>query len=307
MTYSELYSAYTVFRRNKHDSRELVNFEYDLTQNLLALLVDINAHTYRHGPYRILAISEKKRRNLAIAPIRDRIVHRLIYDRLVQVFDKSFDPDVFSARPGKGLHKALARTQTLLKKHPHSSIWRLDIEKFYEHVDHAIMKTILTARSSPLSPLCHTVIDSFPVGIPIGNLTSQVFSNIYLNEFDRFVRHGLTPQSYIRYGDDALLFFKNRHSAFASQKQGSAFLKAQLNLTLNPKNNLIVSANRPIHFLGHAITRNYIFTDKHTTRSVLGRVDPTNVASYKSLNLVKASKSTLDHLLLSQISDLLKK
>ena len=301
MTYAELHRSFVAFRRGKRVSRDLVEFEYDLAQNLLTLLNEINRGEYRHGPYRALTISDRKRRDLAIAAIRDRIVHRYIYDCLVRKYDRTFDPDVFSSRPGKGLHRALVRVQDLLIRHPDSTIWRLDIHKFFSHVDHEVMKYILAKRASPLLSLCNEVIDSFMPGLPLGNLTSQVFANLYLNEFDRYVRHTIKPQAFVRYGDDMVLFARNSCLARTYREQGNAFLRSHLKLTLNPKNNLIVSSGCPLCFLGHVVTGRNIEVDRHTEKSVLGKLDLGNVASYKSLYLSEPSKSTIDHHILSCI------
>ena len=313
MTYFDLYHAYRAFRRGKRPSRDLIDFEYALESNLLGLLDAINHHTYRHGAYKTLDVTEKKRRRLAIASIRDRVVHRLVYDYLVQRLDKTLDPDVFSARRGKGLHKALTRTQNLLRRHPHSFIWRLDIHKFYDCVDNGILKTILLGKFPvSLIPeeaeylyLSFEIIDSHPAGIPLGNLTSQIFANLYLNEFDRYVRHSLKPQAYIRYGDDMLLFAPNRQATLRFQRQGSRYLAENLKLCLNPINNLIIPADQPLHFLGHVITKTYTVVDKHTTRSSLNKLNLSNAASYKSLNLAKVPKSLVDWILFDQIAEII--
>jgi hypothetical protein len=139
-------------------------------------------------------------------------------------------------------------------------------------------------------------------GIPIGNLTSQIFANIYLHEFDRYVRHTLKPLAYARYGDDAVFFCQNRRQAREFRQKSVEFLSETLKLTINPKNDVIVPAQSGLHFLGHAITAEYAVVDRHTTKSALQKVSLNNVASYKSLKLVKWPKRQIDHLVLDELT-----
>jgi len=137
--------------------------------------------------------------------------------------------------------------------------------------------------------------------VPIGNLTSQIFANIYLNEFDRYVRHVLKPLGYVRYGDDAILFVRTRHEARQFRKAATDFLREELRLTVNPKNDVIFRTDQPLHFLGHVITDKYVVVDKHTTRTVMEKINLRNVASYKSLKLAKWPKRQIDYLILDEI------
>jgi len=327
--YQQLFAAWQKFRQGKKSTLEIDRFEYDLFANLAELAQEISAATptakpsagrpqnnYRHGGYRRVVVQEKKRRDLAVALVRDRVVHRLIYDKLVEIFDKTFDPDVWSCRENKGLHKCLSRTQNLAKKYHENFIWRLDIAKFFDHVDHDILKACLRRHVQDLRTLtlCDEIINSYNClagggqrfrGIPIGNLTSQIFANIYLNEFDRYVRHSLKPLAYVRYGDDAILFARTRREAKKFREQATNFLREELKLTVNPKNDVIFRADQPLKFLGHVITDTYIVVDRATTTSVLAKLNLRNIASYKSLKLAKWPKRELDWLAADQIANII--
>lgn len=162
----ELWTAWQMFRRGKKPSYAIDKFVYHIERNLADLARDIEQRVYCHGPYQKLTVTEKKRRDLAVAGVRDRVVHRYVYDQLVKQFDASFDPDVWSCRGGKGLHKALARTQALLAKYPDSYVWRADIRKFFEHVDHARLLQAIerrVAKESELFWLCEQIIASHTV------------------------------------------------------------------------------------------------------------------------------------------------
>lgn len=163
---------------------------------------DLANGTYKHGVYKHLTLHQKKRSDLALAPIRDRLVHRLIYEKLVQQFDGTFDFDVWSCRKGKGLTACLERAKHFVASNQRGLFWKGDITKFYQNVDKEKLKEFVARRikDSNLLNLTYAVIDSFEQGIPLGNLSSQVFANIYLHEWDRFVRHTLKAKAYLRYG-----------------------------------------------------------------------------------------------------------
>lgn len=141
-------------------------------------------------------------------------------------------------------------------------------------------------------------------GIPIGNLTSQIFANIYLHEFDRFVRHNLKPQAYVRYGDDFILFYPNRHAAHRLRVEANSYPRETLSLNLNPKNDVVVLAADGLHFLGHAVTDRFAVVDKRTTYNVLKKVDWNNAASYRSLFLAQEAKKQIDWILLEKGVDI---
>ena len=312
-----LFLAWREFPQGKRPILEVDCFQYNLFTNLLGLTNDIINDNYCHGGYRKVVVAEKKRRDLAVAEIRDRVVHRLIYDELTRIYDKTFDFDVWSCRVDKGLHRCLSRTQHLTKKYKEHFIWRMDIAKFFDNVDHKVLKNYLRRRVMDQRTLriCDEIIDSYSCslnekfanarrGIPIGNLTSQVFANIYLNEFDRFVRRALKPLAYIRYGDDTLIFARTRHQANKFREIAANFLKSELKLTVNPRNDAIFRANQQIRFLGHIITEKSVVVDSRTTQAVLAKVNLRNLASYKSLHLAKWPKRQLDFLAADIVDDL---
>ncbi len=162
--YKALYRAWAVFRKGKRPSRAIDEFAYNLEANIEGLTTDINNKTYEHGNYQTVILHEKKRRDLAVAGVRDRVVHRLLYDYLTDIYDKTFDTDVWSCRVDKGLHKCLARTQQLLTKHSNSYVWRADIAKFFDHVDHTRLTECLRRKigcDNAALWLCQEVIASY--------------------------------------------------------------------------------------------------------------------------------------------------
>jgi len=125
-----------------------------------------------------------------------------------------------------------------------------------------------------------------------------------LQEFDRFVRHQLKPQAYIRYGDDFVLFCPSRRSAHWLRDEANNYLQTELNLTLNPKNDVIVPAKSGLKFLGHDVTARSSIVDKHTTKNILPKINSRNISSYRSLFLEEQVKKQLDWILLEKYVDI---
>ena len=136
ITVTDIWRAWVAFRRGKKPSRIILRFESNLEENLLRLCHDLNTGQYEHQEYSHKIVNEKKRRDIYVASVRDRVVHRLLYDYLVPIIDPKLDYDVWSCRAGKGLRSCLARTQQLLTKHPTAWAWRADITKFFDSVPH---------------------------------------------------------------------------------------------------------------------------------------------------------------------------
>lgn len=140
-----------------------MRFEADLEYSLLLLCKDLNDGTYMHGSYSHRIVNEKKRRDISVAGVRDRVVHRLLYDYLVPVVNTKLDPDVWSCRPSKGLHKALQRAALFSKRYSGGYFWRADVAKFFDHVNHETLKACLRRHiaEEKAQNLLDKVIDSY--------------------------------------------------------------------------------------------------------------------------------------------------
>ncbi len=296
---ANVYHAWKLFRRGKKPSWELEAFQFNLEANLLSLALDLQKGTYEHGSYRHFEVHDNKKRVVAVASVRDRVVHRLLYEFLVPIWDTHFSYDVWSCRPGKGLLGAIERTQTLMTAHYNGWLWRADIAKFFDNIDHQVMKTCIRRRVSgeKANFLLDKVIDSYVhnkesvsqsvsqsvIGLPIGNLTSQILANIYLNEFDRFVQHDLKPLGYVRYGDDFILWTKDEQTAFDFQQRGQAFLIDTLHLSLHTVNHALQPSHPKLHFLGIEFWPGGHRLDKRMRSRIVTHTNPKNIASYQAL------------------------
>ena len=228
-----------------------------LMDNILALHYDLADRTYKHGSYIAFNISDPKPRNIHKAIIRDRLLHHAIYRKLYPFFDRTFIADSYSCRIGKGTHKALNRFRKFglkVSKNNTKTCWVLkcDIRKFFANIDHDILTAILKKYipDENILWLLEEIIESFSPGLPLGNLTSQLFVNIYMNEFDQFAKHKLKAKYYIRYADDFVIYSKDRHWLVNLIPKIRAFLANKLRLELHPDKQFTKTIVSGVDFLG---------------------------------------------------------
>ena len=257
-----LLDAWKEFVRGKRKKRDVQEFQLHLMDNILSLHADLASRTYRHGGYQAFSICDPKLRQIHKASVRDRLLHHALYRKLYPFFNRTFIADSFSCRLGKGTHKALYRFRIfgqITSKNNTRTSWVLkcDIRKFFANIDHVVLLQILEAYVSDadILELLGEVIGSFSstrlhVGLPLGNLTSQLLVNIYMNEFDKFVKHWLKVKYYIRYADDFVLFSEDRHFLIQCISQIQNFLQQRLKLELHPQKLFLKTLVSGVDFLG---------------------------------------------------------
>lgn len=230
--------------------------------NILSLKEYLITKNYRHSLYKAFKITDPKPRDIHKASVRDRLLHHAIYRKLYPFFERTFIADSYSCRDKKGVHKALERFTRFSRKVSRNStktawVLKCDIRKFFASIDHSILKEIL-ARYIPdeeINWLLSTIIDSFSpvkpgVGLPLGNLTSQLLVNIYMNEFDQFAKHKLKAKYYIRYADDFAILSEDREWLVSLLSRIETFLESRLALTLHPDKVSIATTASGTDFLG---------------------------------------------------------
>ncbi len=263
ITLENLLVVWREFLRGKRNRRDVADFEVRLMYNLSLLQQSLAERTYQHGSYTRFGISDPKPRLIHKATVRDRVVHHLLYRMLYGYFDARFMYDSYSCRMNKGTHRALERFKDFsraVSRNYSSTAWVLkcDIRKFFANIDHFVLKDILYKNiDSPETLwLLEDVIDSFStegkigVGLPLGNLTSQLLVNVYMNEFDQFVKHVLKIKHYIRYADDFVFLSRDRDYLVSLLPQIETFLKDRLRLELHPDKVSIETIASGIDFLG---------------------------------------------------------
>jgi len=134
-----MWRSWFAYKKGKRPTAGLHEFQYRLEENMFKLFCDLNRGNYRHGPYRKFVVCDNKRREVSVSGIRDRVVHRLIYDYLVPIYDRTFIFDAWSCRAGKGLLGAIERAQEFTKKNPRAYVWKADIRKFFDSVDQGVL------------------------------------------------------------------------------------------------------------------------------------------------------------------------
>ncbi len=268
--------------------------------NILALHHDLAAGTYKHGGYKAFKISDPKPRDIHKASVRDRLLHHALYRTLYPLFARTFITDSYSCRKGKGTHKAMNRFRQLayqVSQNHTRTCWVLkcDIRKFFASIDQSIIIDFVSRYipDTRINALLAEVVGSFCVsgansqGLPLGNLTSQLLVNIYMNEFDQFVKHRLKAKYYVRYADDFVFLSAARSDLAALLPTIQGFIEEKLRLALHPDKVSIATFAGGIDFLGwvhfadHRVLRSA--TKRRMLRNLADDASEARVASYRGM------------------------
>lgn len=261
--FENLHTAYLKARRGKRFKSDVLEFSANLETNLLALREKLLSKAYRTGDYYVFEVYEPKKRIVAALPFRDRVVHHAICNVIEPIWEARFIYDSYACRVGKGTHAGADRVTEFLRrakrKWEEVYVLKLDIKGYFPSMDHSILLGLLEKRIACADTLrlIRGIIDSWPVGgggkgIPIGNLTSQLFANIYLHEMDKFVKQELQAMFYVRYMDDAIIVHGDKAWLREAKSRLQEFLTKRLALALNSKTNIFPMA-QGVNFLGYRI------------------------------------------------------
>ena len=271
-----------------------MTFERHLEDNLFTLQEELMVGVYRHSPYEPFTIHDPKQRTIHKATVKDRVVHQAIVNVIESLFEPRFIFDSYSCRVNKGTHAAVKRLRRFLRRASENNthtIYALkcDIRKFFASVDHTVLKELLKKRidSPGMIHIIEDVIDSFQVlpgmGIPLGNLTSQLFANVYLHELDWFVKQKLGIKYYLRYCDDFVLLANSPKSCADLIKRIDDFLRDRLRMQLHPNKVHIRTWNQGVDFLGYIALPYATILRPSTERRALRNVNIDNASSYLGL------------------------
>jgi RNA-directed DNA polymerase len=255
-SWENLLLAYRKAAKGKRGKPYVAAFEHRLEDNLLELQTELRAQTYQPGAYTSFYIHEPKRRLISAAPFPDRVVHHALCNLIEPLFERLFIPDSFANRVGKGTHSALDRAQYFARRYTY--VLQCDVVQFFPSIDHQILRSLLVHRihDSRVKWLCDQILKSgagvlfeayemvyFPGdnlfainrgrGLPIGNLTSQFWANVFMNPFDHFVKRQLGCKAFLRYVDDFALFSNDKNTLW-EWKAAIETRLAQLRLTIHP-------------------------------------------------------------------------
>jgi len=262
--FENLYRAYLTARRGKRRSDDVLRFENDLEGNLIQLQNELIWGKYKTSPYRYFTVYEPKERQIASLPFRDRVLQHAVVAVIEPIWEARFVADSYACRRGKGTHACADRAEQMMRrvKRDHGDVWvfKADISKYFQSIDHLRLKSFLRRyiRCRRTLALLDEIIDSAGAGtgLPLGNLTSQLFANVYLHELDEFVKYELRERHYVRYMDDFVIFGNDKLRLHELRVEVEAMLWRRLRLATNSKTQVfrIGGPNgRALDFLGYRI------------------------------------------------------
>ncbi|MDG4551661.1 MAG: reverse transcriptase/maturase family protein [Candidatus Contendobacter sp.] len=274
VAFENLWRAWRKARRGKSRTAGAVAFEMELEANLLGLQRELKSGDYRPGVYRLFTIYERKPRLIAAAPFRDRVVHHAVMNVIEPPLDQRFIHDSYACRRGKGVHAAVNRYQVWARRYCYAL--KLDVQQYFPSIDHVILKTTLRRhlRDERVLALLERIIDNGPDltptepayfssddllaplehrrGIPIGNLTSQFFANLYLNDLDHGIKEVLRAPAYLRYVDDVVLLADDKARLWA-WRDWIAERLAEIRLRLHPAKAKVSQVREGLDLLGYCL------------------------------------------------------
>jgi len=303
--------AWSEFIVGKKSRKDVQDFQRNLMSNIISLHQDLLNKTYKHSPYEAFSISDPKPRSIHKAKVRDRLLHHAIYRKLYPFFDRTFVTDSYSCRVNKGTLKAIDRFRKFAyqasKNHTKTGwVLKCDVRKFFASIDQKVILEIIKSyiTDTDIVSLLAEIVGSFystekGKGLPLGNLTSQLLINIYMNKFDQFMKHKIKAKYYIRYADDFVILSDDKSWLIDILPKISNFLENELNLYLHPKKVSITTIASGVDFLGwilfpdhrvvRTITKQRMFRginkkqgDQQTVQSYLGLIKHGNTVKLKN-------------------------
>lgn len=273
-------------RKGKTTATATLSFFNHLEENIIQIQNELIWDMYEMSPYHHFYVFEPKRRLISAPHFRDRIVQRAIYNIIEPLFDKTYIYDSYACRPGKGTHAGADRAQQFLRKtetcHGKAYALKADVRRYFSSIDHCIVKQLLAQKikCQKTLALLFYIVDNSPsdalgVGIPLGNLISQVLANVYLHELDHFVKHTLRAKYYIRYMDDFVIIHHDKQQLHAWRRDIQAFLWRELRLETNSKTQVFpVSAHcgRALDFLGYRIYSSHKLLRKCSVKRIKAKL-----------------------------------
>jgi RNA-directed DNA polymerase len=276
-SFENLWKAADQAQQGKRFQESVARFNLNRERELFKLQDELQSQTYKPGNYHEFTIYEPKKRMISAAPYRDRVIHHALCNIIEPIFERIFIFDSYACRVGKGTHKAVDRFTEFCRKNRY--VLKADISKYFPSIDHEILKSLIRRKirdektlwlinliidsSNPQEPVSNyfTNDDLFaPIerrhGIPIGNLTSQFYANVYLNALDHFIKEQLRCKYYIRYCDDFVVFSEDKDFLHEAREKISEYL-ISLRLKLHPHKCQVFPIKDGTDFLGYRIFPDY--------------------------------------------------
>ncbi len=261
-SFGALLAAFRKARQAKRGKNGEPAFYLELESNLLDLCDQLKTHAFVPDPYRYFSLHNKKDRVVSVASFRDRVVHHALVAELEPLYEEMFIPTSFACRKGLGMHRALKLAHEMCCHHGY--FLKLDIRKYFDHISHPVLLKILAedVHDKDILWLCETLLAHAGVpgvepserrGVPIGNLTSQFWTNVYLNRLDHAVARQYPGLPYLRYMDDILVFGTGKEELWRVQKFVDRFVVDKLALELKAPATVVAPVNEGIPWLGFCV------------------------------------------------------
>ncbi len=290
--------------------KDVLEFYLNYEEYICSLHYELKQEIYRHSNYSSFYVCDPKQRHINKAKVKDRLLHQAVINILEPIFDKRFIYDSYSSRVGKGTHKAMDRFNYFawkLSANNTKTVWVLkcDIRKFFDSIDQIILERIVQKyiKNTKVRNLLHIVFDSFHKdtrkGLPLGNLTSQLFSNVFMNEFDQFMKHNLQVKYYIRYADDFVVLSQDKMYLENILLKLEVFLNQELKIYLHPNKVSISTWHSGVDFLGFVHFPLYKLIRTKTKKRAFVKFNirviqyKNNIIDKESFNQTKASYLSL--------------
>ncbi|MBS3114542.1 group II intron reverse transcriptase domain-containing protein [Candidatus Woesearchaeota archaeon] len=252
-------------RKHKTTKDYVIEFEKNLKNNLLLLCSELLLHSYNPKPLKTFIVRDPKTRKISKSDFRDRVVHHALCNIIEPIFEKSFIHDTYANRLGKGTLKAVLRFDNFKRKVSKNNtrtcyVLKADIKHYFEAIGHNILLRIVQNKinDSRVFWLIKIILGNYKLeesgkGMPLGNLTSQFFANVYLNELDYFVKYKLKAKYYMRYVDDFAILHNDYPILGRFKEQINEYLIKNLKIELHPDKTKIMQLKNGINLLGYKI------------------------------------------------------
>lgn len=258
--FESLYQGYIRARRGKRQQAEVLRFERDLEGELIQLQNELIWGEYKTSPYREFNVHEPKKRLVAALPFRDRVVQHSLIAAIEPIWEARFIHHSYACRAGRGMHAGADQAQQWLREvhrlHGRVYVLQADVASYFASIDHEVLMELLGRHVTCQRTLrlMADIMDSWHPGLPIGNLTSQLWANVYLHELDSFIKHDLGVRRYMRYMDDWVIVHHDKEYLHALRRVLEDWIWGRLGLRLNHKTQVFPVAQRhgrALDFLGY--------------------------------------------------------
>lgn len=286
-----VFGAWSKFRRGKTGKMDVMDFEMHLEDNLFGLYTDLKNLSYKHSSYKHFQIFDNKKRDIYKAEVSDRVVHQIIYDYLLSLFEPEFISDSYASRINKGQYKAINTFKYFIKLaenyHKPCFVLKCDVRKYFDSIDHGVLLDLIKEKvfCKNILAVIREIIRSFCFlepgkGVPLGNITSQIFANIYLNALDQYIKKELRCRFYVRYNDDFVIVSDSKEWLKEIRIKIIYFIKNKLLLDIPMEKTSLRKIDWGVDFLGFTVLSKAILLRNKTKNKMFDNINSNNIHSY---------------------------